>query len=72
MALLRFDVFGQRVAIERTPGGWSTWLLGADGKRRRADFEVPAFVAEDELAQYLADLFHESATPARVEVRRIE
>lgn len=70
-ALLRFDVFGQRVAIERRDGGWVPWLLGSDGKRRRAGFEVPDFVAEDELAQYLADLFHESATPARPEVRRI-
>jgi hypothetical protein len=34
---------------------------------------VPAFVrSDDELLGYLADLDHESATPARPDVRRVE
>lgn len=59
----RFDVFGRRVAIRATPAGWEAFELGNDGKRRRAGFVVPDFVAADELAQFLADLFHESAKP---------
>ncbi|GAB7536525.1 DUF7661 family protein [Burkholderia sp. 3C] len=64
-----FDVFGRHVVIIRQDGVWRAFDLGADGKRRRADFEVPAFIEADELAQYLGDLFHENATPARGEVR---
>ncbi len=71
MSEYRFDVFGQRVAVVAADGGWVPYWLG-DGKRRRADFEVPAFVGAHELAQYLADLFHESATPENAEVRRID
>lgn len=74
MSELRFDVYGQVIAIVgggTAPGGWRPFVVGADGKRRPADFVVPDFVAEDELGQYLADLFHESATAARGEVVRI-
>jgi len=45
--------------------------LGAAGKRRPAEIVVPAFVAEDELLQYLADLFHESAAPSNGEPERL-
>lgn len=39
--------------------------------RRPAPFVVPDFIAEHALAQYLADLFHESATPSNGDVRPI-
>lgn len=69
---LRFEVYGRRIAVGRCGDDWAAWDLGADGKRRPADFQIPRFVAEAELAQYLADLFHESATPAHGDVRRID
>jgi len=59
----RFRVFGTLVVVARVDGGWQAFYPGADGKRRAADFIVPADVAEHELAEYLADLFHENATP---------
>lgn len=47
--------------------------LGPDGKRRRAtDVVVPDFVTEAEIDQYLADVFHESATALHSAVRRSE
>ncbi|HWT35015.1 MAG TPA: hypothetical protein VN289_01975 [Paraburkholderia sp.] len=64
----RFDVFGRIVAIADIDGEWVAFYLGQDGKRRRADFPVPRFIERDELAQYLGDLFHEDATPARPSV----
>lgn len=72
MAELRFSVFGTLVAIERADTGWLPFLLGPDGKRRRAEFKVPQFVTEAKLCQYLADLFHESASPAHPEVYRLK
>jgi hypothetical protein len=68
----RFNVYGRIVAIVGAPGTWSAFLLGNDGKRRPAGFIVPAFLPEDELCQYLADLFHESATPHNGDVLRID
>lgn len=66
----RFDVFGRRIGIVRVETGWAAFVLGEDGKRRPADFPVPAFLAEEDLQQYLADLFHESASRAHPEVTR--
>lgn len=67
----RFNVFGQLVVIKGTPGNWAAYLLGPDGKRRAADFIVPATLAEHELCQYLSDLFHESASSTQPAVTRI-
>ncbi len=63
MPELRFKVLGRSIAVARLGEGWAAWQLGADGKRGRAEFEIPEFIAEGELCQYLADLFHEAATP---------
>lgn len=71
MAELRFNVFGRLVAIVGQPGGWTAFLLGPEGKRRPAGFVVPGFLAQEELCQYLADLFHESATPSNGDVVQV-
>lgn len=63
MKEFRFNIFGALIAITGSEGGWRAFYLGADGKRRPADFIVPSDVTEDELCEYLADLYHENATP---------
>jgi hypothetical protein len=70
--MLRFSIFGTLLSVERTGSGWIPFFLGQDGKRRRAEFEIPAFVTEEELCQYLADLLHESATPANPDAYELE
>lgn len=67
----RFNVFGHLIAVERSGTTWKVWSLGADGKRSPADFVIPDFIADDELAQYLYDLFHENASPINGDVRRL-
>lgn len=68
----RYSVFGSLIAIEAEPGDWSAFILGAEGKRRPASFIVPNFLSEVAICQYLADLFHEAATPTNGDVYRIE
>lgn len=69
---IRLDVFGRLMLAERTVTGWQLFDLGSEGKRSPVrDFVVPDFISEPELAQYLADIFHESATPKHPEVRRL-
>lgn len=71
MREIHFDVFGTIIAIAPAHGAWDAFILGSNGTRRRADFAVPDFIAEEELSQYLGDLFHESATPANGDVRKV-
>ncbi len=69
---LKFNVFGTRIQIERHGSQWTAFYPGSDGKRRPADFVIPHDVAEDDLALYLGDLFHEDARPAYPEVVRVD
>lgn len=63
MKALKFSIFGTLIMVTGSPGAWRTFYPGTDGKRRPADFIVPGDVAQHELCEYLADLFHEEATP---------
>jgi len=63
MQEFRFNVFGTRIAIRGNQGAWRAYYLGAEGKRRPADFIIPDDIQADALCEYLADLFHEEATP---------
>ncbi|MEN8513420.1 hypothetical protein [Burkholderia sp. RS02] len=64
----RFSAFGRLLAVVRANGRWTVFDLGAEGKRRPADLQIPSALAADELAQYLGDLLHENATPKYSEV----
>src|SRR5262245_6427735 len=72
MPQYRFNVFGRLVVIKGAPGNWSAFMLGTDGKRRKADFVVPGSLGEGELCQYLSDLFHESASSTQRVVTRLD
>lgn len=68
----RFNVFGHIYELRREAGAWRALAVGNDGKLGPAGFEVPPFIEDAELEQFLFDLFHESATPTNGEVRRIK
>ena len=68
---LVFDVFGTCMEVERAADGWRLWRRGTDGKRSPVEVSIPAFVAQEELLQYLDDVFHEAATPEHPSVRRV-
>ena len=71
MREFRFNVFGRLIAIRGEAGERRAFELGAEGKRRPADFIVPDDVADEELCEYLFDLFHEDATPRNHSVTQI-
>lgn len=68
---MRFNIFGTLIGVSATPEGWQAIYLGNEGKRRPADFIVPHDLAEGDICEYLADLFHEQATPRNSEARRL-
>lgn len=67
----RFNVFGRVVAIRREGEVWICQQLGADGKARPMELAIPPDLAQGELAQYLYDIYHESATPTNGDVVEI-
>ena len=71
MSLIRFDVFGRVLAVRRDVNAWRVYSVGTDGKLGTTGILIPDFVTEDELARYLADLFHENARPGMDDVRRL-
>jgi len=72
VAELKFNVFGQLIAVVGEPGSWRAFHLGNEGKRRPADFVIPQDLPESGLCEYLADLFHEFATPKNNSVRELQ
>lgn len=68
----RFDAYGRMLRITRSNDEWDVRAEGADGTLRDARVRIPASVPESELAEFLADLFHESATPERPDVVRLD
>lgn len=67
----RFHVDGRIVEVRSEGARWQAYRVGADGKRTPSGFVIPDFVEEPELAQFLEDLFHESASPHNGDVHRI-
>ena len=67
----RFNVFGKIIAVERIDHAWSAHVIGSDGKRRPAGLVIPSDVLPAEIAQYLYDIYHESATPTNGDVFEI-
>jgi len=68
---MEFDVFGYRLIVERRGDAWEVFEPGEDGKRRASWVVIPPDLAEEDVARFLADLFHEAARPDRPDVRRI-
>ena len=68
---MKLDVYGTLMLAEHGPAGWRIFRWGNEGKRLPLDIVVPDFIGEGEIAQYMDDLFHESATPAHPCVRRL-
>jgi len=68
---IRFDVYGTPMQVERDATGWRLFRIGGEGKKSPVQASIPEFIAEDELGQFLDDLFHENATPTHPVVKRI-
>jgi hypothetical protein len=66
---LRLEVYGRRFAAVHGSSGWRVFHLGNDGKRRAAEISLPPSLPQAEVAEFMADLLHEIATPRHNQVR---
>jgi len=72
MESLKFDVFGRNILVEKSADGWIAFYSGNEGKKRPAtDIVIPPSLSESKIEQYLADLFHESASQQHPDVKRL-
>jgi hypothetical protein len=70
--VMRFDGYGQPMGAERRDGAWRLYVLSDDGKRRAVhDVAVPPDLEASELLTWLADIYHESASPRHPDVVRL-
>ncbi|WP_025820040.1 DUF7661 family protein [Shewanella marina] len=61
--MIKFDVFGDLMLIDRQQGQWLLFKSSGTGLRVRIyDVVIPKHLNESELAQYLDDIFHERAS----------
>lgn len=57
---MRISLYGRKIEVTQKDGRWWVFYLGSEGKKRVAgDIIIPATIMEEELIDYLADLFHE-------------
>ena len=70
---IKFDVFGKRMSIQRKDDEWLLFQESNTGVRARVyEVAIPADLEETELATYLADIFHETATEKHSSVTRLD
>ncbi|WP_434165786.1 DUF7661 family protein [Vibrio chagasii] len=69
---LKFQVFHQRVSVQRQNEEWLLYRESETSIRARVyDVIIPSDLAEEELARYLADIYHEFASEKYPSVKRI-
>ncbi len=70
---IQFDVFGKRMSVQRKDGEWILFRESNTGVRARVyEVVIPAELEESELATYLADIFHETASEKYSSVVRLD
>ncbi len=70
---IKFDVFGKRMSVQRKDGEWLLFRESNTGVRARIyEVVIPPDLEENELATYLADIFHESASEKNSSVVKLD
>ncbi|MDH5655068.1 MAG: hypothetical protein OEZ34_04135 [Spirochaetia bacterium] len=69
---MKLSVYGKILTLHRENNSWVVYYSGDDGKKRFADdIKIPQDIPEENIAEYLADVFHEYATPENSDVKII-
>ena len=70
---IKLDVFGKTVLAIWKDDAWETFYLDSEGKRRIAtNIQIPSFVDESDIENYLIDLCHEWASDKHPTVKRMD
>ena len=73
LMLLKFDVFGKTMLVERKQNCWLLFVDSGRGMRTRVfDVVIPPELAQADLAVYLDDIFHEHSSERHPNVTSID
>ncbi|MFA3760748.1 hypothetical protein [Yersinia sp. 2466 StPb PI] len=72
--MLIYDFFGRRLSVKKIANEWQLFRMESnEGKSSRIyDVIIASFLAEDEIAGWLADIYHEAASEKHTDVKRIK
>ena len=72
--MMKLDVFGKMdIEIIKREGEWTAYRCGAEGKKRKLhELKIPNHIPESEVMDYVADIYHEWASPQNSVVVRID
>lgn len=69
---MKLNIFGRLFGVARENDQWVLYSLGEGLKRRENDIPIPAELTQAEVVTFLADIFHEIATPDNSDVKVLE
>jgi len=70
---LEFDVFGKLMSVQRKDNEWLLFIKTGTGMRIRVyDVIIPPDLKENELANFLSDMYHEYGNENKPEVRKLD
>lgn len=73
MKNMKLNVYGKKIEVSKISGNWTVFYLGNEGKKRAAhDIVIPHELKENEIINYIEDLFHEWATPSNNKIVEIK
>jgi hypothetical protein len=72
--MMVYDVFGRKLGVKRVLDSWQIFRVDeSQGKCSRIwEIVIPDFLAEHEIAGWLDDMYHESASVKHPSVLRIK
>jgi hypothetical protein len=70
---MKLNVYGRKMEIVKSAENWKVFFLGDEGKKRPVyDIIIPQDLKENEIINYIDDLFHEWATPLNNKISQLE
>ncbi|MFY8274927.1 DUF7661 family protein [Pseudoalteromonas sp. SSDWG2] len=70
--IIKFDVFGKQMSVIKKEHEWQLFNESDTGMRARVyDVIIPSDINEEELAQYLDDIYHEYSSDKHAKVTRL-
>jgi len=72
--MLIFNVFGRHIGVKREGERWLVFLADLAERKfsRLYEIAIPDDMTEDEIPNWLGDIFHEAATERHPDVKRVE
>ncbi|HFW3715096.1 TPA: hypothetical protein ACIBKF_004405 [Salmonella enterica subsp. enterica serovar 6,7:y:-] len=72
--MLIFNVFGRHIGVKREGDRWLVFRANLAERKfsRLYEIAIPDDMAEDEIPDWLGDIFHEAATERHPDVKRVE